>query len=170
MVFQHFNLFPHMSALENVTEAPVRVQGLSKPEAAERALHYLDRVGLAGKAQHYPSQLSGGQRQRVAIARALAMQPKVMLFDEITSALDPELVGGVLRLLHELSAAGTMTMLIVTHHMSFARSSSDRVLFFDAGVIVEDAVPQALFESPRDERVRRFVRAVSEVEEGRWAR
>src|SRR5690606_27696309 len=126
-------------------------------EAETRALGYLDRVGLASKAHDYPARLSGGQRQRVAIARALAMQPEIMLFDEITSALDPELVGGILALLRELSAAGTMTMLIVTHHMKFARSSSDRVLFLDAGVIVEDGTPQAIFESPRDERVRRFV-------------
>jgi polar amino acid transport system ATP-binding protein len=170
MVFQHFNLFPHMSALGNVMEAPVRVLGLRKAEAEAHALGYLERVGLADKAHDHPAQLSGGQRQRVAIARALAMQPKIMLFDEITSALDPELVGGILALLRELSAAGTMTMLIVTHHMNFARSSSDRVLFFDSGVIVEDAPPQQLFESPRDARVRRFVAAVSEVEEGAWAR
>lgn len=170
MVFQQFNLFPHMSALSNVMEAPVHALGLSRAEAQARAMDYLERVGLAGRAHHFPAQLSGGQRQRVAIARALAMQPKIMLFDEITSALDPELVGGILALLRELSAAGTMTMLIVTHHMKFARSSSDRVLFFDAGVIVEDATPEAIFESPRDERVRRFVAAVSEVEEGAWAR
>jgi polar amino acid transport system ATP-binding protein len=170
MVFQHFNLFPHMSALGNVMEAPVRVLGLRKAEAEALALDYLDRVGLADKAHDHPAQLSGGQRQRVAIARALAMRPKIMLFDEITSALDPELVGGILALLRELSAAGTMTMLIVTHHMHFARSSSDRVLFFDAGVIVEDAPPQEMFESPRDTRVRRFVAAVSGVEDGAWAR
>ena len=170
MVFQHFNLFPHMSALGNVMEAPVRVLGLRAAEAQARAMDYLERVGLEDKAQLYPWQLSGGQRQRVAIARALAMQPSIMLFDEITSALDPELVGGILALLRELSAPGTMTMLIVTHHMKFARSSSDRVLFFDAGVIVEDAAPQAIFESPRDDRVRRFVAAVSEIEEGAWAR
>jgi polar amino acid transport system ATP-binding protein len=170
MVFQHFNLFPHMSALGNVMEAPVRVLGLGGAEARARAMDYLERVGLGDKAQQYPWQLSGGQRQRVAIARALAMQPRIMLFDEITSALDPELVGGILALLRELSAAGAMTMLIVTHHMKFARSSSDRVLFFDAGVIVEDATPEAMFESPRDARVRRFVAAISEVEEGAWAR
>ncbi len=170
MVFQHFNLFPHMSALGNVMEAPLRVLGLTRAEAQARARAHLASVGLADRAGHYPAQLSGGQRQRVAIARALAMQPKIMLFDEITSALDPELVGGILSLLRELSESGAMTLLIVTHHMKFAEGSSDRVLFFDGGVIVEDAAPEAMFGSPRDERVRRFVDAVSAVEEGRWAR
>ena len=170
MVFQHFNLFPHMSALRNVMEAPVRVLGLARDEAEARAREHLASVGLEGKAESYPSQLSGGQRQRVAIARALAMQPKVMLFDEITSALDPELVGGILALLRDLSARGEMTLLIVTHHMKFAEGSSDRVLFFDAGVIVEDATPEVMFSAPRDERVKRFVESVSAVEEGRWAR
>jgi polar amino acid transport system ATP-binding protein len=170
MVFQHFNLFPHMSALRNVMEAPQRVLGLARGEARARAREYLARVGLAGKEDRFPSQLSGGQRQRVAIARALAMQPKIMLFDEITSALDPELVGDVLALLRELSASAAMTMLIVTHHMKFAQSSADRVLFFDAGVIVEDASPVAMFETPQDGRVRRFIDAVSAVGEGRWGR
>ena len=163
-------LFPHMTALGNVTEALVHVLEMPRKEARAHGFEYLDMVGLADKADAWPAQLSGGQKQRVAIARALAMQPKIMLFDEITSALDPELVGGILALLRELSAAGTMTMLIVTHHMHFARSSSDRVLFFDAGVIVEDAPPQEMFESPRDTRVRRFVAAVSGVEDGAWAR
>ena len=170
MVFQHFNLFPHMSALRNVMEAPVRVSGLARAEAEGRAREELARVGLADKAESYPAQLSGGQRQRVAIARALAMQPRVMLFDEITSALDPELVGGILGLLRDISDSGTMTMLIVTHHMKFAETSSDRVLFLDAGAIVEDAAPAAIFGAPRDERVRRFVEAVSEIEGGRWGR
>ncbi|HYC46533.1 MAG TPA: amino acid ABC transporter ATP-binding protein [Burkholderiales bacterium] len=166
MVFQHFNLFPHMTALGNVTEAPVRVLGLERGAAQARAREHLARVGLEDKAGSYPAQLSGGQRQRVAIARALAMQPKVMLFDEITSALDPELVGGLLALLRELAQQRTMTMLIVTHHMKFAEASSDRVLFFDRGMIVEDAPPAAMFGAPRDERVRRFVEAISAVERG----
>ncbi|HEX2825751.1 MAG TPA: amino acid ABC transporter ATP-binding protein [Burkholderiales bacterium] len=166
MVFQHYNLFPHMTALGNVMEAPVRVLGLARDAAEARARGYLERVGLDGKAGSYPAQLSGGQRQRVAIARALAMEPRVMLFDEITSALDPELVGGILALLRELAESGTMTLLIVTHHMKFAEASSDRVLFFDRGVIVEDAAPAAMFGAPRDERVRRFIDAVSAVERG----
>jgi polar amino acid transport system ATP-binding protein len=170
MVFQHFNLFPHMSALDNVMAAPLRVLGLTRDEAEARAREYLASVGLEGRVAQYPSQLSGGQRQRVAIARALAMRPKVMCFDEITSALDPELVGGILALLRELSDSGEMTLLIVTHHMKFAEVSSDRVLFFDGGVIAEDAAPEIMFGSPRDARVRRFVEAVSAVEEGTWAR
>jgi polar amino acid transport system ATP-binding protein len=163
MVFQHFNLFPHMTAAGNVAEAPAHVLGLSRQEARERALDYLGMVGLADKADAWPAQLSGGQKQRVAIARALAMQPKIMLFDEITSALDPELVGGILQLLRELAARRTMTMLIVTHHMAFAESASDRVLFFDGGVIVEDGPPDAIFRHPRHERTRRFVEAVLET-------
>lgn len=163
MVFQHFNLFPHMTALGNVTEAPVHVLGLSRQAARARALDYLGMVGLADRADAWPAQLSGGQKQRVAIARALAMQPKIMLFDEITSALDPELVGGILQLLRELAARRTMTMLIVTHHMAFAESASDRVLFFDGGVIVEDGSPDAIFRNPRHERTRRFVEAVLET-------
>jgi polar amino acid transport system ATP-binding protein len=163
MVFQHFNLFPHMTALGNVTEAPVHVLGLSQQAARARALEYLGMVGLVDKADAWPAQLSGGQKQRVAIARALAMLPKVMLFDEITSALDPELVGGILQLLRELAARRTMTMLIVTHHMAFAESASDRVLFFDGGVIVEDGPPDAIFRNPRHERTRRFVDAVLET-------
>jgi polar amino acid transport system ATP-binding protein len=163
MVFQHFNLFPHMTALRNVTEAPVQVRGLSRQEAEAHALEYLAMVGLADKAHAYPAQLSGGQKQRVAIARALAMQPQVMLFDEITSALDPELVGGVLQLLRDLAARRTMTMVIVTHHMAFAENASDRVLFFDSGIIVEDGPPGAIFRNPRHERTRRFVEAVLET-------
>ncbi|MBI4206103.1 MAG: ectoine/hydroxyectoine ABC transporter ATP-binding protein EhuA [Betaproteobacteria bacterium] len=160
MVFQHFNLFPHMSALHNVMEALLRVLRLPRTEAEARARERLSAVGLADKADAYPAHLSGGQKQRVAIARALAMQPKVMLFDEITSALDPELVGGILALLHEMSSKRTMTMVIVTHHMRFAESCSDRVVFFDEGVIVEDGAPKAIFHEPRHERTRRFVDAI----------
>ena len=160
MVVQQFNLFPHMTALQNVMEAPVHVLGLPKAEARENASAYLQRVGLGDKLGSYPAELSGGQKQRVAIARALAMHPKIMLFDEITSSLDPELVGGILDLLGELAEAGEMTMLIVTHEMSFARSSSDRVLFFDRGVIVEDADPETIFSSPQHERTREFLRRV----------
>ena len=163
MVFQHFNLFPHMTALENVTEAPVHVLGLARGEAKARALEYLAMVGLEDKAHSYPAHLSGGQKQRVAIARALAMQPKIMLFDEITSALDPELVGGILELLRTLAARRTMTLVIVTHHMQFAESSSDRVLFFDGGVILEDGPPADIFRSPRHARTRRFVESILET-------
>jgi polar amino acid transport system ATP-binding protein len=160
MVFQHFNLFPHMTALENVMEAPVHVLRLSRADARDRATSYLDRVGLADKRDAYPRQLSGGQKQRVAIARALAMQPRLMLFDEITSALDPELVGGILDLLRELGAAHDMTMLIVTHEMGFARSSSDRVLFFDGGAILEDASPAVLFTATTHPRTRDFLKSI----------
>ncbi|HEX7052757.1 MAG TPA: ectoine/hydroxyectoine ABC transporter ATP-binding protein EhuA [Burkholderiales bacterium] len=163
MVFQHFNLFPHMTALGNVMEAPVHVLGLAREAAREQALGHLASVGLADKAHARPAELSGGQKQRVAIARALAMQPKVMLFDEITSALDPELVGGILQLVRALAEKRTMTLVIVTHHMAFAESVSDRVLFFDQGVIVEDGPPQAILRNPRLERTRRFVEAVLET-------
>jgi polar amino acid transport system ATP-binding protein len=163
MVFQHFNLFPHMSALANVTEAPVHVLGLSRAEANSRALEYLAMVGLEDRADAYPAHLSGGQKQRVAIARALAMQPKIMLFDEITSALDPELVGGILELLRALAARRTMTMVVVTHHMAFAESCSDRVLFFDGGVIVEQGAPGQIFRAPGHERTRRFVESILET-------
>ena len=163
MVFQHFNLFPHMTALANVTEAPVHVLGLDRAEANARGLEYLAMVGLEDKAQSYPAHLSGGQKQRVAIARALAMQPKIMLFDEITSALDPELVGGILELLRKLAARRTMTMVIVTHHMQFAESSSDRVLFFDGGVILEEGPPAQIFRSPRHARTKRFVESILET-------
>ena len=152
MVFQHFNLFPHMSALRNVMEAPQLVLGLPAAEARARALEYLQQVGLADKAQAFPGQLSGGQMQRVAIARALAMRPQVMLFDEITSALDPELVGGILALLRDLSASRNLTMLIVTHHMHFAAQCSDRVLFFDQGVVLEDGPPRQIFHESGNER------------------
>jgi len=164
MVFQHFNLFPHMTALDNITEAPVSVQRMPRSEAETRAREYLEMVGLADKAGEFPARLSGGQKQRVAIARALAMQPKVMLFDEITSALDPELVGGILALLRDLSAKRTMAMVIVTHHMKFAESCSDRVLFFDQGVILEDGSPTSIFQNARNERIRHFVDAVTGLE------
>ena len=164
MVFQHFNLFPHMTALGNCIEAPVRVLRLSRNEAVERALEYLRLVGLEDKCDAYPAQLSGGQKQRVAIARALAMRPAIMLFDEITSALDPELVGGVLKLLGDLSRRGEMTMLIVTHHMKFAERSSDRVLFFDEGRIVEDSPPDVMFTRPREKRTRAFLETILHTE------
>lgn len=162
MVFQHFNLFPHMTALANVMEAPRHVLGLSRDEAAERAREYLNMVGLAKKLDAYPGNLSGGQKQRVGIARALAMRPDIMLFDEVTSALDPELVGGILQIMRDLADQGTMTMIIVTHQMSFAEQSSDRTLFFDGGVIVEDAPSETLFRHPRNERTRQFLQAVIE--------
>jgi polar amino acid transport system ATP-binding protein len=156
MVFQRFNLFPHLTALENVVEAPIRVRGLQKAEAHERARVLLERVGLADRAQNYPAQLSGGQQQRVAIARALAMQPKLMLFDEPTSALDPELVGEVLAVMRELAADGT-TMIVVTHEVAFAREVADQVVFMDAGVVVEHGTPAEVIENPREERTRTFL-------------
>jgi polar amino acid transport system ATP-binding protein len=160
MVFQHFNLFPHMSAQANVALAPVNVKRLSKLEAKERARYYLDMVGLGDKYKAFPAQLSGGQKQRVAIARALAMEPRIMLFDEITSALDPELVGGVLAILRDLANQRTMTMLIVTHEMKFAERSSDRVLFFDDGRILEDGPPDQVLRNPQQERTRSFLKSV----------
>jgi polar amino acid transport system ATP-binding protein len=163
MVFQHFNLFPHMTVLRNVTEAPVHVLGLSKDQARREAMTYLDEVGLADKAGAYPAQLSGGQKQRVAIARALAMHPEIMLFDEITSALDPELIGGILELLDRMGKRKEMTMLIVTHHMRFAQQSSDRVLFFDQGVILEEGNPDDIFSKPANERTREFLKSILEV-------
>ncbi len=163
MVFQHFNLFPHMSARDNVAEAPRRVLGLSRSEAQARAQEYLELVGLGDKQQVYPAQLSGGQKQRVGIARALAMHPQVMLFDEVTSALDPELVGGILQILRDLAARRTMTMILVTHQMKFAERSSDRTLFFDEGRIVEDASSEQLFSHPREARTRQFLESVIEA-------
>lgn len=163
MVFQHFNLFPHMSVQANVALAPVNVKGLSKAQANEHARHYLDMVGLGDKYNAFPAQLSGGQKQRVAIARALAMEPRIMLFDEITSALDPELVGGVLGILRDLSNRRTMTMLIVTHEMNFAERSSDRVLFFDEGRILEDGPPEQVLKNPREKRTRDFLKSVLET-------
>lgn len=159
MVFQRFNLFPHMTALENIAEAPVVVQGRRKAEAATQARDLLARVGLADKAQAYPAQLSGGQQQRVAIARALAMQPRLMLFDEPTSALDPELVGEVLDVMRQLADEG-MTMIVVTHEMGFAREVGDQLVFMDAGVVVEAGPPRAVLADPQHERTRAFLSKV----------
>jgi len=159
MVFQHFNLFPHMTALENVTLAPVRVRKVSRAQAGVRARDLLGRVGLADKLNTYPVALSGGQQQRVAIARALAMQPKLMLFDEPTSALDPELVGDVLDVMRQLARDG-MTMIVVTHEMGFAREVADTVVFMDEGVVIESGPPDAVLGSPRHERTRAFLSKV----------
>lgn len=156
MVFQSYNLFPHMTALENVMEGPVTVKKISKEKAREKASSLLVKVGLGDKLDHYPAQLSGGQQQRVGIARALAMDPQVMLFDEPTSALDPELVGEVLKVMKELAQEG-MTMVVVTHEMGFARDVADEVIFMDQGVIVEHGTPQQLFTQPREERTRQFL-------------
>jgi polar amino acid transport system ATP-binding protein len=163
MVFQHFNLFPHMTALRNCTEAPIHVLGLARKEAEQRAAELLDMVGLADKKSHYPSQLSGGQKQRVAIARALAMRPKILLFDEVTSALDPELCGEVLNVIRKLGAEHNLTMLMVTHQMGFAREFSDRVCFFYAGRIAEQGPPDQIFGDARSERTRQFLSAVMEA-------
>ncbi|MFE9963000.1 amino acid ABC transporter ATP-binding protein [Streptomyces sp. NPDC005525] len=159
MVFQRFNLFPHMTALENVMEAPVQVKGETKAVARDRAGKLLDRVGLADKAGNYPSQLSGGQQQRVAIARALAMEPKLMLFDEPTSALDPELVGDVLDVMHGLAEDG-MTMVVVTHEMGFAREVGDSLVFMDDGVVVEAGNPRDVLTNPQHDRTRTFLSKV----------
>ncbi|MFD7020260.1 amino acid ABC transporter ATP-binding protein [Streptomyces sp. NPDC059928] len=159
MVFQRFNLFPHMTAVENVMEAPVQVKRESKSVARERALTLLDRVGLADKAGNYPSQLSGGQQQRVAIARALAMQPKLMLFDEPTSALDPELVGDVLDVMRGLAEDG-MTMIVVTHEMGFAREVGDSLVFMDDGVVVEAGNPRDVLTNPQHDRTKSFLSKV----------
>ncbi len=161
MVFQSFNLFPHLTALGNVMEAPVQVLRLPKAEAKERALALLAQVGLKDRAQHYPEELSGGQQQRVAIARALAMEPKAMLFDEVTSALDPELVGEVLGVMRDLAARG-MTMLVVTHEMGFARQVCDRVVFMDHGVIAEEGAPAEIFTRPKHVRTRQFLKELLE--------
>jgi polar amino acid transport system ATP-binding protein len=159
MVFQHFNLFPHMTALENVTCAPIRVKGAARERARTRATDLLAQVGLADKAGSYPVQLSGGQQQRVAIARALAMDPKLMLFDEPTSALDPELVGDVLQVMKQLAADG-MTMVVVTHEIGFAREVADTVVFMDDGVVVESGAPAQVLGEPRHERTRAFLAKV----------
>lgn len=156
MVFQHFNLFPHMTVLDNITVAPINVRKKSVKEAKAKAMELLDRVGLADKAKAYPDQLSGGQQQRVAIARALAMEPQVMLFDEPTSALDPEMVNEVLDVMRDLAQEG-MTMMCVTHEMGFARQVADRVLFVDQGKILEDTTPSQLFEAPKHERTKEFL-------------
>jgi polar amino acid transport system ATP-binding protein len=157
IVFQSYNLFPHMTALENIVAAPIRVRGIPRAKAEQRARDLLATVGLSDKADAYPARLSGGQQQRVAIARALAMDPKIMLFDEVTSALDPELVGEVLAAMQQLARDG-MTMIVVTHEMSFARDVADRVVFMDGGVIVEEGAPEAMFAAPRTERVRQFLK------------
>ncbi|MFV2020766.1 amino acid ABC transporter ATP-binding protein [Micromonospora sp. LOL_023] len=159
MVFQRFNLFPHMSALANVMEAPLRVRRQPKAAVREQALALLDRVGLADKAQAYPGRLSGGQQQRVAIARALAMRPKLMLFDEPTSALDPELVGEVLDVMRDLARDG-MTMIVVTHEIGFAREVGDSLIFMDGGVVVEAGEPRQVLVDPRHERTRAFLSKV----------
>ena len=164
MVFQRFNLFPHMTALENIMEAPVRVKGEKKKAVKARALELLDQVGLRDKPAAYPAQLSGGQQQRVAIARALAMKPKLMLFDEPTSALDPELVGEVLRVMRALADDG-MTMLVVTHEMGFAREVADRVVFMDGGVVVEEGPPSSVISNPQHERTKSFLRRMRQEEE-----
>ncbi|PPJ18988.1 ectoine/hydroxyectoine ABC transporter ATP-binding protein EhuA [Nocardia nova] len=156
MVFQHFNLFPHRTALANVVEAPIHVKKLSRAKAVARARELLDRVGLADKADAYPAQLSGGQQQRVAIARALAMDPKLMLFDEPTSALDPELVGEVLTVMRELAQSG-MTMVVVTHEMGFAREVADQLVFMDGGVVVEAGDPREVLANPQHERTQAFL-------------
>lgn len=159
MVFQHFNLFPHKTVLENITYAPIKVKGVSKEEAEQTALDLLKSVGLSEKAGEYPSRLSGGQKQRVAIARALAMAPDVMLFDEPTSALDPEMVKEVLEVMRSLAESG-MTMAIVTHEMGFAKEVADRVLFLDGGILVEDVSPEEFFTKPKSQRAQDFLEKV----------
>ncbi|MCC6487843.1 MAG: ectoine/hydroxyectoine ABC transporter ATP-binding protein EhuA [Candidatus Hydrogenedentes bacterium] len=163
MVFQHFNLFPHMTVLRNVTSAPMHVLRISREEAEDRARELLAKVGLDAKVSAYPSELSGGQKQRVAIARALAMYPKIMLFDEVTSALDPELVGEVLGVLRDLAHRTDMTMILVTHEIRFAREISDRVVFIDHGRIVEQGPPDRIFADPTETRTREFLKAVLEA-------
>ncbi len=159
MVFQSFNLFPHKTALENITLAPVKVNGMSKEAADKLGMELLERVGLSDKANVYPRSLSGGQKQRVAIARALAMQPEIMLFDEPTSALDPEMVGEVLEVMRELAHQG-MTMVIVTHEMGFAREVANRVLFMDGGYVIEQGAPKEIFDNPQNERTQSFLSKV----------
>jgi polar amino acid transport system ATP-binding protein len=161
MVFQEFNLFPHLTALDNVIEAPIHVRGMRREQAIEKGMQLLNRVGLADKANHYPEELSGGQRQRTAIARALAMDPAAMLFDEPTSALDPELVHEVLEAMRQLSADG-MTMIVVSHEMNFARQVAHRVLFVDKGVIVEEGPPAQIFGAPTEPRTQLFLKTVLE--------
>jgi polar amino acid transport system ATP-binding protein len=168
MVFQRFNLFPHKTALENITEAPTQVKGMDKRSARARAMELLERVGLSDRARYYPAQLSGGQQQRVAIARALAMQPELMLFDEPTSALDPELVGEVLAVMRDLASEGT-TMIVVTHEMAFAREVADRVVFMDGGVVVEEGAPDQVLRQPTEERTKTFLRRVKQQAEAEAA-
>ena len=163
MVFQSFNLFPHMTAMKNCIEAPITVLGMKKAEAEARAAELLDMVGLSQKKEHYPSQLSGGQQQRVAIARALTMRPKIMLFDEVTSALDPELVGEVLQVIRKLGSEHDLTMLMVTHQMGFAKEFADRICFFYQGKICEQGPPREFFGAPKNERTKQFLHAVLEA-------
>jgi len=160
MVFQHFNLFPHKCVLDNVTLAPMLTKGVARADAEKRAMELLDMVGLADKAKNMPAQLSGGQKQRVAIARALALSPKIMLFDEVTSALDPELVEEVLNVMRKLADETDMTMLLVTHEMGFAHDFADRVLFFDRGKIVEEGKPEDIFRHPTQERTQAFLHKI----------
>jgi len=160
MVFQQFNLFPHMTALQNCIEAPIKVLGLSRDEAEARALDLLQMVGMDDKKDQHPSRLSGGQQQRVAIARALAMRPKVMLLDEVTSALDPEVIGEVLSVIRSLNDEHNLTMIMVTHQMGFAREISDRVCFFYEGKIAEQGTPEQLFDDPQNDRTKQFLHAV----------
>lgn len=160
MVFQLFNLFPHKSVIDNVTLAPRLTKHVSRPDAEKRAMELLDMVGMADKAKNMPAQLSGGQKQRVAIARALALSPKIMLFDEVTSALDPELVEEVLNVMRKLAAETDTTMLLVTHEMGFARDFADRVLFFDKGSIVEEGTPTEIFSNPKQERTQAFLKKI----------
>ena len=160
MVFQQFNLFPNMTVLQNIVEAPVHVLGQSQDQARENALSLLDKVGLRHRAEAHPTELSGGQQQRVAIARALAMDPEILLLDEVTSALDPELVGDVLNVLKDVAASTDITMLIVTHEMQFARDVSNRVMMFDGGRVLEEAPPEQLFSNPQHERTQKFLEAV----------
>ena len=162
MVFQHFNLFPHMNVTQNLMLAPVELKKATKDEARQRAIHMLEKVGMADKADTYPEQLSGGQKQRVAIARALCMTPDIMLFDEPTSALDPEMVGEVLQVMKQLAADG-MTMVIVTHEIGFARSVSDRVIFMDGGVIVEEGKPEDVIDNPKTDRAKVFLKKMQEM-------
>ena len=159
MVFQHFNLFPHLTVLKNITLAPVKLKLLSRNQADEKAMELLERIGLADKADVYPSTLSGGQKQRIAIVRSLAMSPKVMLFDEPTSALDPEMVGEVLSVMKEL-AKGGMTMVVVTHEMGFAREVADRVVFMEDGIVAEEGTPSQIFDSPKSERLKKFLNCI----------
>jgi ABC-type polar amino acid transport system ATPase subunit len=166
MVFQEFNLFPHMSVIENIIEAPVGVKGMPRDEAIAIGEKYLAKVGLMEKRDEYPARLSGGQKQRVAIARALSMQPKVMLFDEPTSALDPELIGEVLNVMNELAHEGT-TMIVVTHEMGFASEAANRILFINDGVIAEDGPPEQIFTAPKEPRTRQFLQRLLEGAEGR---
>lgn len=162
MVFQHFNLFPHLTVLQNITISPIKIFGEEPDKAKKRAMELLEMVGLSSKAEQYPSQISGGQKQRVAIARALALSPKLMLFDEPTSALDPEISGEVLQAIRRLAQSG-MTMLLVTHEMGFAREISNRVIYMDEGKIVEQGKPETLFSAPKSERLQAFLKAVLQV-------